>query len=258
MKNFRIMVVEDDHMMSEFLCQALKKMGYEVAGAVENGPDAVSRAAELRPDLIMMDITLAGEMDGIDAAVRIKAAGDIPVVFLTSHATGDYFKRARKVVPCGYIIKPVNEAVLYTTLETIIGRIQLERKLERSEKLYKDLYDHSPDMLFMADFERGEVIRCNRAFLNAFGYSESEATGKKISDLFAASDPDRLSSGFRILSRTGTLSDYELEAVRKDGVVIKALLNASSAYDATGKLLYCLCSLRDISEFKNAQNILKK
>lgn len=258
MNKFKIMVVEDDKLMSDFLVLSLKKMGYEVLASVENGEDAILIASEKKPDLVLMDITLSGEMDGIDAAMTIKDRENIPIVFLTSHATADYFKRARKVVPCGYIIKPINETILYTTLETIIGRIQLEKKLERSEKLYRDLYDNSPDMLFMADFINGEIIRCNKAFLNTFGYEEVEVVTKKIDEIFSASDRERFSAGLKILLRTGTLSDYELEAVRKDGAVIKALLNAANIYDLNGNIMYSLSSLRDISELKNAQNILKK
>ena len=258
MKKFKIMVVEDDKPMSDFLCLSLKKMGYDVLAPVENGEDAILIASEKKPDLVLMDIILSGEMDGIEASMMIKERENIPIVFLTSHASADYFKRARKVVPCGYIIKPVNETILYTTLETIIGRNQLEKKLERSEKLYRELYDNSPDMLFMADFINGEIIRCNKAFLNTFGYEEVEVVTKKIDEIFSASDRERFSAGLKILLRTGTLSDYELEAVRKDGAVIKALLNASNIYDLNGNIVYSISSLRDISELKNVQNILKK
>jgi PAS domain S-box-containing protein len=258
MEKIKILIVEDEPAMLDFLRHTIKKIGYGVAAAAENGRAAIAAAIDKKPDLILMDILLKGDMDGIETAARIKESENIPVVFLTAHASAEYFERARKVSPYGYIIKPIDENILYTTLETLIGRIRLEKKLEFSEKLYKDLYDNSPDLLFMADFASGEIIRCNRAFLKKFGYSEEEMKHKKIADIFRGDDKERLSGAFRILSRTSSLNDYELEAVKKDGTLIKTLLNASAVRGHDGPFSYSRASLRDISELKEAQSILKK
>ncbi|HOT76713.1 MAG TPA: ATP-binding protein, partial [Candidatus Wallbacteria bacterium] len=258
MKKVKILVVEDERSMRDFLQFSLKKMGYQIAGIAENGEDAVKMAAEKRPDLILMDISLKGKLDGVDAAAMIKNIDNIPLVFLTAHSGAEYFQRAREVLPYGYIIKPIDENILYTTLETIIGRIRLEKKLEQSERLYKDLYDNSPDLLFTADFTSGDIMQCNKAFLKTFGYNESEVLYKKVNEIFHPGDRERFVGALRILLRNGVLSDYELEAVRKDGSVMKVLFNASAVYDEKGAVSYCRSSLKDISELKEAQTILQK
>ncbi len=258
MDKIKILIVEDEPAMLDFLSHTIKKIGYGVAAVAENGRDAIAAAIDKKPDLILMDILLKGDIDGIETAARIKKSENIPIVFLTAHSSAQYFERARKVEPYGYIIKPIDENILYTTLETMIGRIQLEKKLEFSEKLYKDLYDNSPDLLFMADFVSGEVIRCNKAFLKKFGYSEEEMKYKKVADIFCGADKERLNGAFGILSRTSSLNDYELEAVKKDGTIIKTLLNASAVYGHGSPVSYSRASLRDISELKEAQSILKK
>ncbi|OQA78834.1 MAG: Signal transduction histidine-protein kinase BarA [bacterium ADurb.Bin243] len=258
MKKIKILIVEDERSMRDFLQFSLKKMGYQIAGIAENGEDAVKMAAEKKPDLILMDISLKGKLDGVDAAAMIKTMNNIPLVFLTAHSGADYFQRAREVLPYGYIIKPVDENILYTTLETIIGRIKLEKKLEQSERLYKDLYDNSPDLLFTADFTSGDIMQCNKAFLKTFGYNESEVLYKKVNEIFHPGDRERFVGALRILLRHGVLSDYELDAVRKDGAVMKVLFNASAVYDEKGNVSYCRSSLKDISELKEAQTILQK
>lgn len=258
MDKIKILIVEDEPAMLDFLSHTIKKIGYCVAASAENGRAAIAAAIDKKPDLILMDILLEGDIDGIETAVKIKESENIPIVFLTAHAGAEYFERARKVEPYGYIIKPIDENILYTTLETMIGRIRLEKKLEFSEKLYRDLYDNSPDLLFMADFVSGEIIRCNRTFLKKFGYGEEEIKHKKIFDIFCGADKERLNAALSILGRTSSLNDFEIEAVKKDGTVIKALLNASSVIERGGRASYSMASLRDISELKEAQSILKK
>ncbi len=137
-KKINILIVEDEKAMSDYLSRILKKSGYEISAVISNGLEAIKTALKTPIDLILMDITLNGELDGIETAVKIKEKKNIPIVFLTAHFENEYFERARKILPYGYIIKPVDKNILYTTLETIIDRIKLEKQLEYSEKLYNE------------------------------------------------------------------------------------------------------------------------
>ena len=128
----KILIVEDEVIVSMVLEETIVKLGYQVVGTVVNGPDAIEKTGETRPELVLMDIRLDGEMDGIEAAEKITALYNIPVVYLTAHSDEKTLDRAIKTQPYGYLIKPFRERELYTTIEMAINKhqaIQAERAL---------------------------------------------------------------------------------------------------------------------------------
>lgn len=128
----KILIVEDEVIVSMVLEETIVKLGYQVVGTVISGPDAIEKTGETRPDLVLMDIRLDGEMDGIEAAEKITALYNIPVVYLTAHSDEKTLDRAIKTQPYGYLIKPFRERELYTTIEMAINKhqaIQAERAL---------------------------------------------------------------------------------------------------------------------------------
>ena len=124
-----LLIVEDEAIVAADLKATLERSGYTVLGPAESGEAAVEIAAEQHPDLILMDIRLAGEMDGIEAAARIRQQLHLPVVFLTAHSDEATLSRARESAPLGFLLKPFNERELRTTIEIAIHRHELEEKL---------------------------------------------------------------------------------------------------------------------------------
>ncbi len=112
-----IQVVEDEAIVSKDIQQSLKKLGYNVVGSAATGEKAVEIARELKPDLVLMDIMLKGEMSGIDAAEIIKKELNIPIIFLTAYADENTLAKAKVTEPFGYIIKPFKEIDLKTSIE---------------------------------------------------------------------------------------------------------------------------------------------
>jgi CheY-like chemotaxis protein len=117
-----IMVVEDEGVVSIDIRNMLKKAGYSIAAVAFQGEEAVTKAEQSSPDLILMDIGLKGEIDGIEAAKRIRDRLHIPVVFLTGFADEVTMAKAQEVNPSGFIIKPINEKELNQTLEDIFKK----------------------------------------------------------------------------------------------------------------------------------------
>lgn len=117
-----IMVVEDEGVVSIDIRNMLKKAGYNIAAVAFQGEEAVTKAEQSSPDLILMDIGLKGEIDGIEAAKRIRDRLHIPVVFLTGFADEVTKAKAQEVNPSGFIIKPINEEELNQTLEDILKK----------------------------------------------------------------------------------------------------------------------------------------
>ena len=120
--------------MAESIASKLRRFGYEVAGPVPTGEEAVKMAGELRPDVILMDIHLAGSIDGIDAAGEIAGSFHIPVIFLTAYADEQTLERAKGAKPFGYLIKPFRERDLDATIRMAQERSRLEAELESANR----------------------------------------------------------------------------------------------------------------------------
>lgn len=137
----KIMIVEDEVIVAEAIKSSLESMNYEVASMVTTGEAAVDDAEQRRPAVILMDIRLSGQMDGIEAADLIRTRFDIPVIFLTAYADEDKLERAKLSLPFGYLLKPFQDKDLKVTIEMALytARVDAERKkaqetVKRSEK----------------------------------------------------------------------------------------------------------------------------
>ncbi len=122
----RILIVEDEGIVSLHIKQTVESLGYEVTGIVDSGGDAIMKATEMRPDLVLMDIVLKGAVDGVDAAEKIRAIVNIPVIFLTAHADESTLLRAKVTEPFGYIVKPFKERDLHIAIEFALYKSKAE------------------------------------------------------------------------------------------------------------------------------------
>lgn len=125
----RILIVEDEGIVCQDLKNQLKRMGYAVAATAATGEAAIRQAAEMQPDLILMDITLKGEMDGVEAAESIRQRFHIPILYLTAHADPLTLQRAKLTGPLGYVLKPFEERALRTAIEVALHQHSIERQL---------------------------------------------------------------------------------------------------------------------------------
>lgn len=134
----RILIVEDDPLMADNLALHLEQAGYEVVGQTDKGEDGIELTRSLNPDLVMMDIVLKGEMDGIEAAELISSQFDKPVLYLTGYDEQTLFERAKITSPFAYLLKPFNERELKLTIEVALERHELERRLRESDRHFKE------------------------------------------------------------------------------------------------------------------------
>ena len=123
----RILVVEDERIVARSLRRQLTTLGYEVVGRVSSGEEAIQQAEELRPDLVLMDISLDGPMDGVEAAAIIRKQFRLPVVYLTGFSSKEILERAKITEPFGYIFKPYEEQELHVVIETALYEHRMER-----------------------------------------------------------------------------------------------------------------------------------
>ena len=149
MTSARILIVEDEFIVATDLAVRLADLGYEIAGHVDNGPEAIALAGQAKPDLILMDIRLKGTMDGITAAQEIRRQFHLPVVFLTAYAEDTTLQRAKVVEPFGYILKPCQDRELRTILEIALYKQRAEERVRqdaRRTELLLELHQRAPRM----------------------------------------------------------------------------------------------------------------
>jgi PAS domain S-box-containing protein len=136
-QNDRILIVEDEGIVARDLGNVLKRMGYTIAAIAASGEAAIRQTDALRPDLVVMDILLKGEMDGIVAANEIRSRFDIPVILLTAYADEDTLQRAKRAEPYGYILKPFDAKTLRSNVEIALYRHRMERRAKESDKRFQ-------------------------------------------------------------------------------------------------------------------------
>ena len=182
-KGSRILVVEDEMVISLEIAATLRRLGYEVVGHAITGTDAVRLADEADPDLILMDIRLKGEMDGIEAASRIRENNDRPVIFLTAHSDEVTLERAIAVSPSGYLIKPFKDRELYSSIELALHKHDIRERLRPVRIVHGKT---PPDILDILGggvaliSTRGSVIRVNSALCELFGAGSGDICGTRI------------------------------------------------------------------------------
>ncbi len=145
-----ILIVEDDGILALFLYNMLSRLDYAILAPVATGEEAVTCALNKRPDLVLMDIQLAGEMNGITAASQITEKADIPIIYLTSYAQKSILDQAKSTAPYGYLVKPVTERNLVTTIETAFHKSKLDRKLIESEAHFRHVANTAPVLIWMS------------------------------------------------------------------------------------------------------------
>jgi PAS domain S-box-containing protein len=144
----RIFIVEDEGIVADDIAESVQHLGYQVAGTARSGETALEKIRELRPDLVLMDIRLAGEMDGVQVAAELKKTQDIPVIYLTAHADRELLDRAKLTEPYGYLVKPYDERDLSTAIELAVYRNAMHKKLAESEARYRGFVETLPGIAF--------------------------------------------------------------------------------------------------------------
>ncbi|OGT98620.1 MAG: hypothetical protein A2X80_09650, partial [Geobacteraceae bacterium GWB2_52_12] len=132
MNKASILIVEDEAIVAADLAGMLGRLGYGISGTTPRGEEAIDLARELRPDLVLMDIRLAGAMDGVEAAGIIHSELDLPVIFLTAHSDHATLERAKLTDPFGYLLKPFEDLGLETHIEMALYKHRDERKLRQA------------------------------------------------------------------------------------------------------------------------------
>jgi two-component system, LytTR family, response regulator LytT len=170
MTKLKVLVVEDESIIAKDIQQGLKKLGYAVPVTVDTGQKAIEEVGRSCPDLVLMDIMLAGDMSGIDSAKVIHEKYNIPVIFLTAYADDNTLIKAKISEPYGYIIKPFREKELQATIEMAVYKHERDSQTKRERDLFHSLVENKEarDSIFVrADFRLNKINFTDICFVEA-------------------------------------------------------------------------------------------
>lgn len=178
-----ILIVEDNRIVAEDLRLSLSELGYEVKAVVGSGEAALEAIENHRPGLVLMDIMLAGELNGIDTAMRIRNEADLPVIFVTAYADRQILQRAKMTEPFGYIVKPFEDLELQVTIESALYKHRMEARLRASEEWFSTTLNSIGDGVIASDAE-GLVSFINPVAESLTGWTGNQAAGRPVAEVF--------------------------------------------------------------------------
>lgn len=179
----KILIVEDEIIIAEDLQRRLERLGYKVIGIASSGEEAINKAREEIPDLVLMDIVIHGKMDGIETADNIKTMFNIPVIYLTAFSDEETLKRAKITEPFGYMVKPYRERELKITIEIALYKYNIEQKIKELNRWLSSIINGIGDAVIATDTE-GIIKLVNPMAEALTGWKHEEAIGKSLSSVF--------------------------------------------------------------------------
>jgi PAS domain S-box-containing protein len=252
----KILLAEDEMIVAEDLALTLQNLGYQIVGMASTGEEVIQLAKESSPHLILMDIKLAGHMDGIQASEQIRIQLDIPVIFITAFEEEDVLRRAKQAQPYGYMTKPFANHILKIVIDTALHRHAADRRLRDSEERYR-LISETANMGIFTTSLNGSFLQANPAVAKMFGYdSVEEFLDVRVQDLYSnVVDRQRFLND---LLENGSVKHYEILARKKDGTPLWVSLNAVIQKDRAGAPAGILGIVEDITSHKRAVKLLEQ
>ncbi len=252
----RILIVEDEAIVANDIQMRLKKLGYIPCAIASSGEEAIQKAAKMQPNLVLMDIVLKGQMNGIEAAQEIRERFGIPVVYLTAYADEKTLTRAKVTEPLGYILKSFGEGELHSSIEIALYKHEVEKKLKESEERYRELVQNANSIILRRD-PQGIITFFNEFAQSFFGYTEDEILGKNVVGTIV---PETETTGRNLVAMIQDIvlhperySANENENMRRNGERVWVAWTNKAIRDKDGNIVEILCIGNNITEQRRLQ-----
>lgn len=256
------MVVEDELIVADDIKTSLQKLGYDVVATVSSGEQSIAKAEQLKPDLVLMDIILKKEMDGIEAADIIVKRFNIPVIFLTAHSDDATLKKAKVSEPYGYILKPFDERDLLTNIEIALYKHKMETRLKMSEQWFSTTLKSIGDAIIATD-NKGNVKFMNSIAEDITGWTMEQSGGKNLNQIFKIineSTLEEIENPIEVVLRKGSAvsSNSHTLLISKNGNRVPIDNSASPIKSENGDIQGVVMVFHDLTEKKKLQEKLMK
>jgi len=257
-----IFIVEDEAIVAADLGGKLQALGYEVVGTAATGEEAVAMVGALRPNLVVMDISLQGSMDGVAVAETVQVRYDAPVVYLTAHSDPATLERAKLTSPFGYILKPFDERELATQIELALYKYRAEQQLRQQREWLRVTLTSIGDAVIATD-GAGLVTFMNPVATSLTGWTSDEAAGQPVERIFEVVDEqtgealDRPVAQVLRGCRPVTLPRHAA-LVTRDGRRVPVEDSAAPILDAAGRVIGAVLVFHDATDRRRAEEQLRK
>ena len=252
----RILIVEDERIVAEDIKRTLEKFGYSISSITYSGEETVKKAQEEKPDLMLMDIVLEGEIDGIEAARQIRERLFIPVVYLTAFADDRLLMRAKITEPYSYLLKPFEDRELYAAIEMALSKHAIEMKLIESEEFALSLLTNSPNPIIVINPDTS-IRYVNSALEGITDFSSEEIIG--IKPPYPWKTEEKLEQTRMNAGKAMRMGAQRIEELfkKKNGEEFWVEIS-STKVAGRGKLRYVLNVWNDITARKQAEEELRE
>lgn len=257
MLTVKILVVENEILVAEDIKDSLEELGYTVTDIANAGNEAITKAAETQPDLVLMDLRLKKQMSQVQAAEQIWNRFNIPVVFLTDCSDLKTLQYAKSAEPFGYVNKPFREKELHTTIEMAIHRHQLKKKLKYREQWLTTILTSISDAVITTD-DKSRITLLNPVAESLTGWKQEEALGRNVTEVLHLVHEENHCL-LEIPIKKALKEDVVIGSpertilITKNGTEIPIDNNAAPIKDERGQTTGVVLIFRDISERKEAE-----
>jgi PAS domain S-box-containing protein/putative nucleotidyltransferase with HDIG domain len=253
----KVLVVEDESVVSKDIQESLKGLGYLVCGTASAGDEAIKKAESLQPDLVLMDIVLKGNIDGVEAAETIRSRFHVPVIYLTAYSDEHTLNRAKVTEPSGYILKPFDERELHTTIEVAMYRHAMQKKLKESERWFATTLKSIGDAVIATNTE-GHITFMNPVAELLTGWKHAEALERDLNEVFSVRDQDGcilIKNPVARVLEEGVVVDLRNNLLfSKDGSKLIVDDSAAPIVDDHGSIVGAVLVFRDVTERRKAED----
>lgn len=260
MTTTKILIVEDESIVAIDIQDSLLNLGYDVPHIVDTGIEAIQMAKEFNPDLVLMDIHLKGEMDGIEASEHIYRELNIPIIFLTANTDEATYARAKLTGPFGYLLKPFRQEELHTTIGIALYKHQVDVERQEQEQRLTTILQSIGEAVVVSD-PKGQVTFINPVAEELTHWPALDALGKKVSivapvlnDATLIPIPHPAESALSNLSSVVWPENILLETKGKSRIPIA--LTAAPLKDSKGKAMGVVTAFRDMTDHQQARELL--
>ena len=250
----KILLAEDESIEARDIKRALESWGYDVPYVASSGEEVVEKALEIMPDLILIDIMLEGNIDGIEAAFKIKEI-NIPVIFFNDNSEDSVIEKTQLTESDVYITKSKDLTEIKYAIELAIYKNKTEKKLKQNEMKYKNIFENVQDIFFQTD-NNGIITEISPSIERYSGYKPAELIGQHVE--FAYYNLEDRNDLLKVIKEKGKVIDYELRLKTTNNKEIYVSSNTHILLDSENNLIGLEGTLRDITERIKARKALEE
>lgn len=257
--NIKILIVEDESIIAEDIKDCLENLGYCVSAIVVSGEEAIKKAKEIHLDLVLMDIRLKGNVDGVQAAEEIWNSSQIPVIYTTGHSDRNTMERVKATGPYGYILKPFEEKDLYVAIETALQRFKLEMQSKQREQWLDSILKNIGDAVIVTDVN-SHIKLLNSVAEALTGWKQEEAIGRDLQEVFKIVNEETrtlATSPVKEALEEGAIVylSEQINLISKNGIELPINDSAAPLKNHNGEITGAVLVFRNSSAKQTEQNL---